>query len=149
MSPREAFDEYCTWNGIVNWGDTLWENAKALMAFERQPIPTPEPLPQGMTPAKLAEIQGFGDPKKVVVMMSGGVVEDVLVSGQGLSVAVVEYDKNADLDRQIVVPDEDGEEGYALASIREPVINPGRVDELFAAVEEARPAADCEGAPRP
>lgn len=149
MSPREAFDEYCMWNGIVNWGDTLWENAKALMAFEPKPSPAAAPFPQTMSPAALAEKQGFGDPTKVVVMMSGGVVEDVLVSGKGISVAVVEHDKNADLDRQIVVPDEDGEEGYALASIREPVVNLGRVEELFAAVEEARPAADCEGALRP
>ncbi|MBP8275347.1 MAG: hypothetical protein KAX55_00440 [Propionivibrio sp.] len=149
MSPREAFDEYCMWNGIVNWGDTLWENAKALMAFEPKPSPAAAPFPQTMSPAALAEKQGFGDPTKVVVMMSGGVVEDVLVSGKGISVAVVEHDKNADLDHQIAVPDEDGEEGYALASIREPVVNPGRVDELFAAVEEARPAAECEGALRP
>lgn len=204
MSPREAFDEYCTWHGLVRWGDTLWENAKALMAFEPKPSQSP-----GLSPAVLAEMQGFrqppererdmlagairdaavkagiiradvealsgpellmlcndlansspndkearqissgDDPSKVVVMMSGGVVEDVLVSGNGISVAVVEHDKNADLDRQIVIPDEDGEEGYALASIREPVVNPGRVEELFSAVEEARPAAECEGALRP
>ncbi len=34
MSPREAFEEYCEWNGLINWGDTLWENAKSLMAQE-------------------------------------------------------------------------------------------------------------------
>lgn len=159
MSPREAFEEYCTWHGLVNWGDTLWDRAKELMELQPAVVahPAPPAVPptpaRGLTPGELAEIQGFGQPgsgpQKVVVMMSGGVVEDILVNGKGISVAVVEYDKNADRDRQIVIPDEDGEEGYALASLREPVVNPGRVDELFAAVEEARPAADCEGALRP
>lgn len=31
MSPREAFVEYCEWHGLINWGDTLWEQAKGLM----------------------------------------------------------------------------------------------------------------------
>lgn len=150
MSPREAFGEYCTWHGLINWGDTLWDRAKELMELRpataaHQALPALSITPaRGLTNSELAEMQGFGtsgsESQKVVVMMSGGVVQDILVSGQGLSVAVVEYDKNADLDDQIVVPDGDGEERYALASIREPILNPERVEELFSAVEEARPA---------
>lgn len=24
MSPETAFSEFCNWNGLINWGDTLW-----------------------------------------------------------------------------------------------------------------------------
>lgn len=34
MSPREAFDAYCTWNGLINWGDTLWSVASAFKAIQ-------------------------------------------------------------------------------------------------------------------
>ena len=36
MSPREAFVEYCEWNGMIRWGDALWENAKVLIGMEPQ-----------------------------------------------------------------------------------------------------------------
>lgn len=42
MSPREAFVEYCEWHGLINWGDTLWEQAKGLM-FMDTPSPAPQP----------------------------------------------------------------------------------------------------------
>jgi hypothetical protein len=27
MSGREAFDAFCTWHGMINWGGTLWKAA--------------------------------------------------------------------------------------------------------------------------
>lgn len=24
MTPKEAFSEYCNWNGLSGWGPTLW-----------------------------------------------------------------------------------------------------------------------------
>jgi hypothetical protein len=24
MTPKKAFDEYCNWNGLIGWGDHLW-----------------------------------------------------------------------------------------------------------------------------
>lgn len=30
MTPAEAFDEYCSWHGLIGWGDTLREAIKAL-----------------------------------------------------------------------------------------------------------------------
>lgn len=24
MTPREVFEDYCNWNGLINWSDTLW-----------------------------------------------------------------------------------------------------------------------------
>jgi hypothetical protein len=25
MTPEKAFEEYCNWNGLINWGDSLWK----------------------------------------------------------------------------------------------------------------------------
>lgn len=25
MTPRDRFIAYCNWEGLVNWGDTLWD----------------------------------------------------------------------------------------------------------------------------
>lgn len=30
MTPAEAFDEYCSWHGLIGWGYTLREAIKAL-----------------------------------------------------------------------------------------------------------------------
>ena len=30
MTPRNAFNEYCNWNGLINHGDSLWEVVQAL-----------------------------------------------------------------------------------------------------------------------
>lgn len=38
MSTREAFEEYCTWHGLVNWGSTLWEQAGAFMPLQPAPV---------------------------------------------------------------------------------------------------------------
>lgn len=32
LSPREAFDEYCNWHGLIHWGDRLWGVVEGLQA---------------------------------------------------------------------------------------------------------------------
>lgn len=208
MSPREAFDEYCTWHGIIHWGDTLWEQAAALMAL-LPPAPLPAiPLPlnliahkallevgkvdgmvagllshQGSTGQPSREwLQAFsdqrekmwgatdelrkrllnqpvlgaavgkpdGESQKIVVVIEGGMVRSVLAAEGGFSVAVIEYDKNADIDDLVVIPQGDGEKNaYALAAIHEAeVTDPARVDELYSAVVEAKPASEDDDRPR-
>ena len=92
-----------------------------------------------------------GEPKKVVVMLTGGIVDEVLVGDEGVpvSVAVIDIDKNADLDDLVVIPEPDGSNTYALAAIHTATVNPSRVNELHAAVEEGTPAAEYEGSLRP
>ena len=29
MTPREFFSEYCNWNGLIRWGDTLFSAVEA------------------------------------------------------------------------------------------------------------------------
>jgi hypothetical protein len=29
MTPRELFSEYCEWNGLLRWGDTLFSAVEA------------------------------------------------------------------------------------------------------------------------
>lgn len=215
MSPREVFEEYCNWNGIINWSDTLWDTMTALQA-QAQPAPVPqgEAFPRTFSGGELTKAMGFpapvvsegsadllltleqaaarveiankegnpilsawlpdaqavikrekarlagapassplsvagapvpkadGESRKVVVVLTGGIVDQVLVGEEGLSVAVIDYDKNADLDDLVVIPQPDGTNQYALTGIHEPEVNPARVDELYAAVEEAKPAAE-------
>lgn len=89
-------------------------------------------------------------PQKLVVVIEGGLVREVLSAQGGFSVAVIDYDKNADLDDMIVIPQGDGEKNaYALAAIHEPEVTPAaRVDELYSAVVEAKPAAEDDDSPR-
>lgn len=137
MSPREAFDEYCTWHGLIHWGDTLWEQAAALMKME----PTPD--------RRAAVLPANAEPRKIVVVIEGGIVQSVLAAEGGFSVSVIDYDKNADLDDLVVIPQGDGEKNaYALAEIHEPEVNSARVDELYSAVVEAKPAAEDDDRPR-
>ena len=37
MSPREVFNEYCEWHGLVSWGDALWKMAEELKGAETSP----------------------------------------------------------------------------------------------------------------
>jgi hypothetical protein len=30
MTPREVFTEYCMWNGLINWGGTLFDAVESL-----------------------------------------------------------------------------------------------------------------------
>jgi len=206
MTPREIFEDFCNWNGIINWSDTLWDTATALMSA--QPVPAQRPgerpdvakfsvdelgfvqladtkvlsaaarglvdlnrearetlISRGldangkwvgfdkarelMSEAGASMPKSDGEQRKVVVVLTGGIVDQVLVGEEGLSVAVIDYDKNADLDDLVVIPQTDGTNQYALTGIHEPEVNPARVDELYAAVEEAKPAADDENSPRP
>lgn len=232
MTPREIFEDYCNWNGIINWSDTLWDTAIALMNAHAAPTQRQgeradvakfsvdemgfmqladtkvlsaaarglvdlnrearETLisrgldangqwvgfdkardlatnhvsfPATYSAEKLAEIQGFrheagaganmpkadGESKKVVVLLTGGIVDEVLVGDEGapVSVAVIDIDKNADLDDLVVIPEEDGTTTYALAAIHTATVNVARVEELHAAVEEAKPAAEEERSLRP
>lgn len=32
MSPQQAFAEYCRWNGLSDWGNTLWHAVQDLQA---------------------------------------------------------------------------------------------------------------------
>jgi len=32
MSPQKAFSEYCRWNGLSDWGNTLWNAVQDLQA---------------------------------------------------------------------------------------------------------------------
>ncbi|MDD5388971.1 MAG: hypothetical protein PHD37_06480 [Gallionellaceae bacterium] len=34
MSGREIFSEYCTWHGLINWSDTLWDVVLVLRAMD-------------------------------------------------------------------------------------------------------------------
>lgn len=146
-----------------------FDKAGELLAQEPGPL-------RGLSGETLAEMQGFsmfsespdcagvtrplrhdagapapdidGEQRKVVVVLTGGIVDQVLVGEEGISVAVIDYDKNADLDDLVVIPQGDGTKQYALASIHDPEVNPARVDELYAAVEVAAPAAEDEDSPR-
>lgn len=257
MTPREIFEDYCNWNGIINWSDTLWDTATALMNAQAAPtqrqgeredvakfsvdemgfmqladtkvlsaaarglvdlnrearetlisrgldangqwvgfdkardlvkrLPLQatntadgellELLKHAVARVEIANSEGDeilsawladaksaisnrqarevpkadGEAKKVVVMLTGGIVDEVLVGDEGVpvSVAVIDIDKNADLDDLVVIPEEDGQTTYALAAIHTATVNAARVEELHAAVEEAKPAADDENSPRP
>lgn len=41
MNWNEAFDEYCEWNGLVNWGSQLREVMKQLKNAQDAAPPTP------------------------------------------------------------------------------------------------------------
>lgn len=34
LSGRELFSEYCTWNGLINWSDTLWDVVLVLRSMD-------------------------------------------------------------------------------------------------------------------
>lgn len=88
--------------------------------------------------------------QKIVVVIEGGIVQNVLAARGGYSVAVIDYDKNADLDDLIVIPQGDGKNAYALAAIHKPeVTHLERLDELYSAVVKADPAAEDEDCVRP
>ena len=51
MSPREVFQEYCEWNGLIRWGDPLWEAVSALKAIQDQIMPEgADPAPPKRSP---------------------------------------------------------------------------------------------------
>lgn len=149
MTPREVFEDYCNWNGLINWSDTLWNTMEALVQAQPAPAKCPPGAECSVDEMGFMQITYAGEPKKVVVVLTGGIVDQVLVGEEGVSVAVIDYDKNADLDDLVVIPQTDGTNQYALTGIHEPEVNPVRADELYAAVEEAKPAAEDENSSRP
>jgi hypothetical protein len=36
LTPREAFREYCEWNGLIGWSETLLDAASALDEAEEE-----------------------------------------------------------------------------------------------------------------
>lgn len=42
MSPKKAFAEYCEWNGLLSWGETLWNQVMILSGNAE--VPTLEPV---------------------------------------------------------------------------------------------------------
>lgn len=42
MSPKKAFIEYCEWNGLLSWGETLWN--QMLILSGNVEVPTLEPV---------------------------------------------------------------------------------------------------------
>ena len=115
LSPRELFDEYCSWNGLLNWGDSLWDTMDQL---------------QKVQPA----------PGAVVVTLNNGIFQDAL-SSFPVSVAVVDYDDSADLEEQIMIPQSDGtDDQAAVARVVSVEVNEVRTREILEAIEEGRPA---------
>ncbi len=74
--------------------------------------------------------------RKVVVVMEGGQVQQILVDGKDVSVAVVEYDKRALKEEgAVLIPQGDGSYAKAWASVPGLQVAPARVAQLYAAVE--------------
>ncbi len=83
--------------------------------------------------------------KEIVVVIEGGLVQSVLSAEGGFTVAVIDYDRNADADNGIWIPQTDGEKASAYAAIHEPeVIDKARVSELYAVVEQHTSIAEIE-----
>jgi len=36
MDPQKAFREYCEWNGLIRWGDALWDAMENLNRAEKK-----------------------------------------------------------------------------------------------------------------
>lgn len=75
--------------------------------------------------------------KEVVVVMEGGIVQNVLSATDDFSVAVIDYDKQAHIDSGILIPQDNGEKAFAYGAIHKPeVIDKSRVSALFDAVND-------------
>ncbi len=148
MSPLEAFTEYCEWNGLMFWGETLWNQAVALLQqqlAQRQDVPV---LAEVMAVAPASQPEGAA--QKVVVVLKDGCVDSVLATHEGLSVAVIDIDSSpVILDDLITIPRGDGTNDYALAGLYTPDVAPEHLARLCVAVEEAVPAVDEEDIIKP
>jgi hypothetical protein len=113
MSPREVFNEYCTWHGLIGWGDELYDAAAKL----REQEPKVEEVPH------------------IVVWMEGGIIQGAL-SAKPVLMSVIDYDTEdcVDEDDLTEIPQQDGEVIEAYASVRAADINPARAAELIEAV---------------
>lgn len=75
------------------------------------------------------------EPTKIIVVLEGGIVQSVLAAKSGVSVAVIDYDKNGSMDDLIEIPQDGGKKATAFAAIHEPeVIDQARIVELYTAV---------------
>jgi len=113
MSVREIFDEYCTWHGLIGWGDDLWQAAGALRALDPKPAEVPH----------------------VVVCREGGVIQGVLAATP-LQVSMIDYDTEdcTDEDDLHEIPQQDGKVSDAYASVWAAEVDPDRAAELIEAV---------------
>ena len=82
MSPEEIFEEYCQWNGLINWSGTLWEVVTALKAIQAQ--------------TKAERPRPIHETQQVVVFASEGVTRAVAVRNLPAGAepcVVVDYDE--------------------------------------------------------
>ncbi|CAG9169951.1 hypothetical protein [Cupriavidus pinatubonensis] len=154
MTPRELFEEYCNWHGIINWGDTLWETMQQLQqgmprAFSpMQNSDSSQHQISGKTAEELwletgrlrAELADLKAKPKVAVWLEDGVVQGA-IADKPVDVVVIECDDLADREERILVPKADGSEGEAVASAWDADVDPQRAAEVFEAVGERRPPA--------
>lgn len=77
---------------------------------------------------------------RIVVVIEGGLVTGVLANGDGIEVAVIDYDtEGAGEDDEIVqIPQTGNQTAPAFASVRSVDTVPDRVAQLFAAIEGGR-----------
>lgn len=82
---------------------------------------------------------------KIIVVLEGGLVQSVLTAEGGISVAIIDYDKEAGQDNGISIPQANGEMASAYASIIEPeIIDRARVAELYDVVDNHISIGDVE-----
>jgi len=118
LSPRQLFDEYCTWHGLLRWGDSLWD-----------------------TVDKLKSATDEFDPK-IVVTMNNGVVREATATRPS-RVLVVEYDDpHADPDSLVAIPQAEGQDDEAgEPTFLNTVVDPHLTEAVFEAAIERRPLA--------
>ena len=112
MSPREAFTEYCMWNGLINWGDDLWDNMTAL--------------------------RDLGESPKVAIWMKDGFVRGA-VAATPVEVSIIDHDIDdcgADPDEMISVPQIDGTPEAGYVTVLQAEVAPARMAELVSAIND-------------
>lgn len=116
MSPREVFSEYCTWHGLINWGDDLWNN---------------------MIELQKVETAANSKPIDVVVWLEGGIVQGALASTE-VQVNVIDYDTDGwgEDEDIIAIPQGDGTVVGGFATIIQAEMKPARTSELLGAINE-------------
>lgn len=74
---------------------------------------------------------------RVVVVIEDGLVTDILANGDGIEVAVIDYDIDPETEDQEVmqIPQAGNQTAPAFASVRSVDTVPDRVAQLFAAIE--------------
>jgi len=113
MTLREIFNEYCTWHGLVGWGDDLWQTAAALRDLDPKSAEAPH----------------------VVVQMDGGVIQGI-VSAQPIQVSVIDYNPLASTDEDDLheIPQKNGEMARAYVTKWSADVEVARAAELIEAV---------------